>query len=72
MSMILTCIAVQYELLPEQYPSAVINEIGECDDCGMDVWISAEYKDLYQFDADDYLLYCRNCAKLERERTWVP
>lgn len=73
-SMILTCIPVQYEILPGQHPPAVTSEhsLGECDDCGVDIWISAEYEDLHQFDPDGYVLFCRRCAKSGRERTWVP
>lgn len=68
MTLVLTCVPVQYETESGEHPPVLASghDLGECDDCGVDIWISGEHMELYELHPDGYLLYCRNCAGLEQ------
>jgi hypothetical protein len=68
MTMVLSCVPVQYEVIPGAHPPVITNEhdLGECDDCGVDVWISSEHAELHELHPDGYVLFCRQCAGLEQ------
>jgi len=67
MALVLSCVPVQYEVVSGEHPVVVTAEhqLGECDDCGVDIWISGEHMELYEFHPEGYLLYCRLCARAD-------
>jgi hypothetical protein len=68
MTMVLSCVPVQYEVISGAHPPVITNEhdLGECDDCGVDIWISSEHMALHELHSEEYVFFCHACVACDR------